>query len=85
MIVYLDKAIKPLVLIMPKISGYAKTFKVKNGDKGKDNKLISFTIRNEKLLERYKAIWTEIEDLKNFELNSLPVHEDRYIKTKIRT
>ena len=85
LIVYLDKAIKPLVLIMPKISGYAKTFKVKNGDKGKDNKLISFTIRNERLLERYKAIWTEIEDLKNFELNSLPVHEDRYIKTKIRT
>ena len=25
---YLDKAIRPLVLIMPKMSGYAKTFKV---------------------------------------------------------
>ena len=30
---YLDKAIKLLVLIMPKMSGYVKTFKVKEGDK----------------------------------------------------
>ena len=36
---YLDKAIKPLVLIMPKMSGYVKTFKVKDGDKGKYNKM----------------------------------------------
>ena len=27
----------------------------------------------------------EIEDLKNFELNALPVYDDGYIKTKIRT
>ena len=26
---YLDKTIRPLVLIMPKMSGYVKTFKVK--------------------------------------------------------
>ena len=26
-----------------------------------------------------------IEDLKNIELNILPVYDDRYIKTKIRT
>ena len=26
---YLDKAIKPLVLIIPKMSGYVKTFKLK--------------------------------------------------------
>ena len=30
---YLDKDIRSLVLIMPKISGYVKTFKVKDGDK----------------------------------------------------
>ena len=34
---YLDKAVRPLVLIMPKMSGYVKTFKVKDGDKGKNN------------------------------------------------
>ena len=30
---YLDKAIKSLVLIMPKMSGYSKTFKFKDEDK----------------------------------------------------
>ena len=46
---------------------------------------MSFHIVDEKLLEKYKAIWTKIEDLKNVELNALPVYGDRYIKTKIRT
>ena len=34
---YLDKAVRPLVSIMPKMSGC-----VKNGDKDKNNKLILF-------------------------------------------
>ena len=46
-----DKAIRPLVLIMPKMSGYVKTFKVKEGDKDKNNKLMSLGIDDEKLLE----------------------------------
>ena len=46
---------------------------------------MSFRIDNEKLLEKYKAIWTKIEDLKNIKLIALPVYDDRYIKTKIRT
>ena len=29
---YLDKAVRPLILIMPKMSGYVKTFKVKDRD-----------------------------------------------------
>ena len=37
---YLDKTIRPLVLIMPKMSGYIKTFKVNE----RDNKLMSFRI-----------------------------------------
>ena len=56
-----DKAIRPLVLIMPKMSGYVKIFKFKE----EDNKLMSFCRDDEKLLEKYKAIWTKIEDLKN--------------------
>ena len=63
------------------MSGYVKTFKVKEGN----NKLMSFRIDDEKLLEKYKAIRIKIEDLKNIKLNALPVHDDRYIKTKIRT
>ena len=51
---YLDKAIRPLVLIMPKMNEYVKTFKVKE----ENNKLMSsFRIDHEKLLEKHKAIW----------------------------
>ena len=65
---------------MSKISGYIKTFEVED----KNNKLMSFTIYDEKLLQKQKAIWNKIEDLKNIKLNSLFVYDDRYIKTKIR-
>ena len=50
------------------MSGYVETFKVKDGHRNKNNKLMSFRIDNEKVLEKYKAIWTKIEDLKNIEL-----------------
>ena len=53
---YSDKAIRPLVSIMPKMSGYVKAFKVKYIDKDKNNKLMSFNIDREKLLGKYKAI-----------------------------
>ena len=53
---YLDKDIRPLVLIMSKMSGDVKTFKVEY----KINKLMSFGIDGEKLLQKYKTIWTKI-------------------------
>ena len=56
-----DKVIRPIVLVMPKMIVYVKTFKVKEGD----NKLMSLWINDEKLSEKYKAISTKIEDLKN--------------------
>ena len=62
MIGYSDKAIRPLILIMPKMSGYVKKFKVKDGDKNKNNKLISFCIDDEKLLERSENFWSRSED-----------------------
>ena len=61
-----DQAITQLVLIMLKISGYVKTFNVDD----KNNKLMSFRIDDEKILGKYKAFWTKIEDLKNIELNA---------------
>ena len=51
-----DKAIRPLVLIIPKRSEYDKIFKVKGGDKDKSNKVMSFHIDDEKLSEKYKAL-----------------------------
>ena len=66
---------------MPKVSGYIKTFKVED----KINKLMTFHIDDEQLLERYKATCTKIEDLKNIELDALPVYDHRYRKTNLRT
>ena len=69
MIWYLDKVTRQLALIVPKMSGYVKIFKVKDGDKDKSDKLMSFRIDDEKILKKYKANWTKIEDLKDIELN----------------
>ena len=67
---YLDKDVRPLVLIMPKMIGYVKTFKVED----KNNKLTCFHLMRLRL-----------KILKNIELNALPVYDSRYVKTKIRT
>ena len=75
---YLNKAIRQLLLIMPKMSGYVKAFKVKDGDKDKNNKLMFSRIDDEKLLAKYKAIQTKIENFKNIELNALQVYHDKY-------
>ena len=53
---------------MPKTSGYLQTFKVKDGDKDKNNKFISLRIDDEKLLDKYRAIWTMVEDSKRLNL-----------------
>ena len=39
---YSDEVRQPLVLILPKMSGYVRTLKIKNGDEDKNNKLISY-------------------------------------------
>ena len=52
-------------------------FKVKYEDKYDKNNLISFCIDDKKLLEKYKSVWTKIEDVKNIELNVLPAYDYR--------
>ena len=42
-------------------------------------------INDKELWEKYKATWAKIKDLKSIELNTLPVYDDRYIKSKRRT
>ena len=54
MIGYLDDAIGPLVLILPEMGEYIRSFRDK--DKNKNNKLMSFFIKDEKLYEKYKII-----------------------------
>ena len=40
------------------MSGYVKTFKVKDGYENKNNKLMS-RINDKKLLQKYNIIWTK--------------------------
>ena len=54
LIEYLDIVMKPIFLIIPKISKYAKKFNVNGGDKNKNNKMMPFRVIDEKLLEKYK-------------------------------
>lgn len=58
MIGYLDDVIRPLVLIILKESGYVKTIKAEDGDK--NHRFTPFGINDDKLLEKYKTIWTKI-------------------------
>ena len=74
---YLDEGIRPLVLIMPKMSGYVRIFKVE----GKINKLMSFRIDYEELLEKYKDIRTKIENLRKIKLKAL--HGDTFMLTLV--
>ena len=55
----------------------SKHLKIKDGNK--DNKLMSFRMDDDELLEKYKGTWTKIEDFKNIKLNALPVYDDRFI------
>ena len=43
---------RPLVLILSKMSGYVKTFKGKDEDKDINNKMMSFRINDEKNIIR---------------------------------
>ena len=61
------------------MSGYVKTFKVKDGDKDKKNKLMPLLVDDEKLFAENETTWTKMEDLKNTDMNALPVYDDRYI------
>ena len=78
MVGYLIEAIRPLVLVLPKVIGYVKTFE--------DNyNLTFFCIDDDNLLKTYETIWTKVKDLKKCVLSALTVYDNRYIKTKIRT
>ena len=56
LIEYLDIVMKPIFLIIPKISKYVKKFNVNGGDKNKNNKMMPFRVIDEKLLEKYKLL-----------------------------
>ena len=60
MIGCLDEVTRPLVLI--RNLRHVKEFKNKGGDKNKNNKFMPLRIDDDKLLEKYKTVWTKAED-----------------------
>ena len=66
-----------LGVVMPKMSEYVRFVD--------DNKSMSFHVDDDKLLEKYKNIWRRTEQFKGVGLTILPVHDDKYIKTKTKT
>ena len=63
------------------MSGYVKTFKMRDGDEDKNNNLMSFLYRWWEDITKIETAWTKIEGLKNIELNALLVYDDRSIKS----
>ena len=73
-----DDVIRPLCIILPQISGYIKYF-----DNGGEN--MSFEIEDESVYLKYTEIWNKIKDILNVKSHSQPTHDDKYIKTKVKT
>lgn len=90
---YLDDVIRPLALILPKLSRYIRTVKDKikvskrcnHAKTFKENNLMSFRNDDVQLAEKYKIICTMIEDLQNVKLHAWPIYDGKYMKVKIRT
>ena len=68
---------KPLCIILPQISGYIEYFK--NGVKN-----MSFFLKNDKVLDKYNEIWDVIKNKLKIKFHSLPVYDEKYLKTKVR-
>ena len=62
------------------MNGYVKIFKVKD----KNDKLMFFRIMMKIFQKNIKLRFGKNVNLKNIELNALPVYDDRYMKMKTR-
>ena len=72
-----DEIVKPLCIILPQMNGYIKYF-----DNGGKN--MSFLIKNSEVWEKYEDIWELIKNKLNIKFHSQPIHENRYLKAKVR-
>ena len=68
---------KLLCIILPQVSGYIKYFE--NGGKN-----MSFMVKNEDMLDKYKEIWDKIKNKLNAKFHSMSVYDEKYIKAKVR-
>ena len=69
--------VKPVCIILPQMSGYIKYFE--NGGKN-----MSFLIKDDDVLDKYNEIWDKIKEKLNIKFHNTPVHDETYIKAKVR-
>ena len=69
--------VKPLCIILPQMSGYIKYFENKR-------KNMSFTVKNDDVLDKYNEIWDKIKGKLSIKFHSTPVYGEKYIKAKVR-
>ena len=73
-----DNKVKPLHIILPKTSAYVKSY---DGQA----KWMCFLIEDDDLLEKYDTIWDNVSaDIKKG-IDSEPVYNKEYLKTKIKS
>ena len=69
--------VKPLLKILPQMSGYIKYF-----EKGSKN--MSFLIKDNEVWDKYDKIWDVIKEKLGIKFHSEPVYKYKYLKAKVR-
>ena len=77
---YLDNiGVVPLCLLLPQMSGWIMYFE----NVGKN---MSFNIEDDEVYLKYNEIWNKVKKLLgDIKLSSEPIHDDQYIKSKVKT
>ena len=69
--------VEPLCIILPQMSGYIKCFE-------KGGKNMSFFVKDDHVLDKYNEIWDVIKKKLKIKFHSMPVYDEKYLKTKVR-
>ena len=72
-----DKKTKPLCIFIPKMNAYRRDLD--------ETKHMSFLVKDDELLEKYNGIWEKVSQSIREELDSEPVYNEKYLKTKIKS
>ena len=72
-----DGIVKLLCIILPQMSGYIKYFEKCGRD-------MPFFVRDDNVLDKYNEIWVVIHKKLKIKFHSMPVYDEKYLKTKVR-
>ena len=70
------KIVKPLCIILPRMSGYIKCFE-------NWGKSMSFLIKDGELSKKYEQIWDVLKNRLGIKFHSKPLYEKKYLKVKV--